>query len=211
MNTVRCRPSSRSIGAGQPRAALAGEQPLLRGSRRRARRPRRALRRAARRLRRPATNQRSRRARALRRSRQPLMRMRVNQTSNGQASRYDADVREHLDERVLHGFVGLDGVAQVLIGDARRAPLVQRRRARRTARAPRPSRRARPARGSRPRAASPRTAGGRRRGAGARQWPPRPGPLPRTASTCGPHITLIEALRCDSSRLFTVYCITRNC
>ena len=35
------------------------------------------------------TNQRSRRARILRRSRQPLMRIRVNQTSNGHASRYD--------------------------------------------------------------------------------------------------------------------------
>ena len=55
-----------------------------------------------------------------------------------------ADVAEDLDERVLHGFVGFGGIAQVLIGDAQRPPLmhgdelgeplarlVERRRARR--------------------------------------------------------------------------------
>src|SRR5205823_13132259 len=34
------------------------------------------------------------------------------------------DVREYLDERVLHHFVGFVGVAQVLVGDARRAMLL---------------------------------------------------------------------------------------
>ena len=52
------------------------------------------------------------------------MRIRVNQTSNGHASRYERDVAEHLDEGVLDGFVGLGGVAQVLIGDARRPALM---------------------------------------------------------------------------------------
>ena len=33
-------------------------------------------------------------------------------------------MREYLDERVLHRFVGVGGVAQVLVGDARRAMLV---------------------------------------------------------------------------------------
>jgi hypothetical protein len=37
-----------------------------------------------------------------------------------------SDVREHFDERVLHGFVGFGGVAQILKRDSRRSPLVQR-------------------------------------------------------------------------------------
>ena len=32
---------------------------------------------------------------------------------------------EDLDERVLHGFVGFGGVAQILVGDAKRAALVR--------------------------------------------------------------------------------------
>ena len=56
------------------------------------------------------------------------MRIRVNQTSNGHASRYELMCAEHLDERVLHGFVGFGRVAQILIRDPRCAALVERRR-----------------------------------------------------------------------------------
>ena len=54
------------------------------------------------------------------------MRIRVNQTSNGHASRYDADVAEDLEKGVLDGFVGVGGVAEVLIRDAERASLMNR-------------------------------------------------------------------------------------
>ena len=151
------------------------------------------------------TNQRSRRARALRRSRQPLMRIRVNQTSNGQASRYDVDVREHLDERVLDRFVGFGGVAQVLIGDARRAPLMQRRRARRTARAPRPSRRARRVRGSRPRAASRRTTRPARRRRAGRRLGGRAEPAERRRRRRErSRIVTHRALRCDRAGVYSL-------
>ena len=53
------------------------------------------------------------------------MRIRVNQTSKGHASRYELMCAKHLDERVLDGFVGFGGVAQILIRDARRAPLMR--------------------------------------------------------------------------------------
>ena len=54
------------------------------------------------------------------------MRMRVNQTSNGHASRYEADMAEHLEKRVLHDLVRVGRIVQVLIGDAHRAALVNR-------------------------------------------------------------------------------------
>ena len=60
----------------------------------------------------PATNHRSRCARDLRRSRHPLVRIRVNHTSKGHASRYEAIMREDLDEGVLYGLVRLRRIPQ---------------------------------------------------------------------------------------------------
>ncbi len=67
---------------------------------------------------------RSRRRRALSRSRHPLIRMRVNQTSNGQFLPKRAQVHVRLDEGILHGFVGVGRIAQVVQRDPHRPPLI---------------------------------------------------------------------------------------
>ena len=124
MKTVRCRPSSRSIAAGEPRPPLAREQPRFGIERGRAaeRRPRLVGAAGLVGRREPALAARARlaaiEAAVDENAREPdLERPRL-------AVR--ADVAEDLDERVLDGFVGVGGVAEILIGDAQRAPLMDR-------------------------------------------------------------------------------------
>ena len=124
-----------------------------------------------------------------------------------------ADVAEDLDERVLDRFVGLGGIAQVLIGDARARAAGARRRARRTARAPRPGRRARRGRESRRRAASPPTAAARPR----RRTPARTAGGARLGGRAcvgvdgGPQVTTHRGITMRPSRLFTVYRRLASC